>query len=58
MKGVVKIDKTLRQGVMNVPHGLDDLDNVNYLTNGHDVEPFTGMPRFSGLPVSCIPCLK
>jgi anaerobic selenocysteine-containing dehydrogenase len=52
VKGVVKIDRSLRQGVMNVPHGLVDADNVNHLTSGNDVEPFTGMPRYSGLPVS------
>jgi len=52
VKGVVKIDRTLRQGVMNVPHGLTDADNVNFLTHCDDVEPFTGMPRYSGLPVS------
>jgi anaerobic selenocysteine-containing dehydrogenase len=52
VKGIVKIDRTLRPGVMNVPHGLADADNVNFLTNGRDVEPFTGMPRYSGLPVS------
>ncbi len=55
VKGVVKIDRTLRQGVMNVPHGLADEDNVNYLTHGDDVEPFTGMPRYSGLAVSLEP---
>jgi anaerobic selenocysteine-containing dehydrogenase len=52
VKGIVKVDRTLRQGVMNVPHGLADDDNVNLLTSAHDVEPFTGMPRYSGMPVS------
>ena len=52
VKGIVKIDRTLTKGVMNVPHGLAEEDNVNFLTSSDDVEPFTGMPRFSGLPVT------
>ena len=52
VKGIVKIARTLTKGVMNVPHGLAEEDNVNFLTSSDDVEPFTGMPRFSGMPVT------
>jgi anaerobic selenocysteine-containing dehydrogenase len=53
LKGVMKIDPTLRPGAMTVPHGWSGQYNVNNLTGTkHYVDPITGMVRFSGLPVS------
>lgn len=52
--GIVRIDHTLSRGVMNVPHGFASL-NTNALTSLKDVNQFTGMPSFSGLPVTVEP---
>lgn len=54
LAGTVHIDATLRRGVMNVPHGFTGM-NANQLTSLHDIDPLTGMPIFSGLPVSVVP---
>jgi len=49
----LKIDDTLRPGVINVPHGWSDEMNVNNLTSTtREVDPITGMLLFSGLEVS------
>jgi hypothetical protein len=40
---------------MSVPHGWSGPHNVNQLTSTTDVDGLTGMPRFSGLPVSLHP---
>ena len=50
--GVVKIDGTLRQGALNVPHGWSDEFNVNRLTGTREVDPLTGMVLYSGLQVT------
>jgi anaerobic selenocysteine-containing dehydrogenase len=55
IEGVVRIDRTLPRGVMNVPHGFAGAYNVNQLTSCDDVDPLTGMPRMSGLPVTLHP---
>lgn len=52
----VKIDKTLRRGAINVPHGWSDELNVNRLTaTKQNVDPITGMVLYSGLEVSLHP---
>ena len=44
----------IRPGVVSLPHGWP-VPGVNRLTSATaDVEPLTGMPRFSGLPVQVI----
>lgn len=49
----LKIDDTLRPGVINIPHGWSDEMNVNNLTSTtRDVDPITGMLLFSGLEVA------
>jgi anaerobic selenocysteine-containing dehydrogenase len=56
LQGVMKIDRTLCKGAMTVPHGWSGQYNVNNLTGTvHDVDPVTGMVRYSGLPVSLHP---
>ena len=52
LEGTLRIDPSLRPGVMSVPHGWSNACNVNRLTGTKDVEPLTGMPRYSGLPVT------
>jgi anaerobic selenocysteine-containing dehydrogenase len=55
LEGIMTIDPTLLAGVMSVPHGWSGPYNVNRLTSRNDVDALTGMPRFSGLPVSLHP---
>ena len=52
LQGVMRIDPTLSPGVMCVPHGWSGPHNVNLLTSTRDVDSLTGMPLYSGLPVS------
>lgn len=54
LRGVVRIDPLLRKGAVSIPQGYD-APNVNQLTSKDDVDPITGMPRFSGTPVSLSP---
>lgn len=55
LTGVVEIDPSLRPGAVTVPHGWSGDYNVNHLTSSDDLDPVTGMPRFSGLPVTLNP---
>jgi anaerobic selenocysteine-containing dehydrogenase len=52
LQGVLRIDPTLGRGVMTVPHGWSGAYNVNQLTGTADVDPLTGMVRYSGLPIT------
>ncbi len=52
LRGIMRIDPTLQPGVMSVPHGWSGTYNVNQLTSTTDIDTLTGMPRFSGLPVT------
>ena len=51
----VKLDTTLRKGVVNVPHGWSYEMNVNRLTGTREVDNLTGMVRYSGLEVTLHP---
>lgn len=51
VQGIVRVDPTLAQGVMNVPHGFARF-NANTLTSGASANGLTGMPLLSGLPVT------
>jgi len=55
LEGVVKIDGTLPDGVLNVPHGWEDDFNVNLLTGLEPADPLTSMAWLSGFPVSIAP---
>jgi anaerobic selenocysteine-containing dehydrogenase len=53
--GVVEITGAIRPGVVSLPHAWDT-PGVNRLTSAdEDVDALTGMPRFSGLPVTVAP---
>lgn len=52
--GVAKLDPSVRSGVVSVPHGHTGT-NVNVLTSKDDLDPATGMTRYSGVPVSLHP---
>ena len=54
LRGVVRLDPTLRPGSVSIPQGYG-APNVNQLTSKDDVDPLTGMPRFSGLEVELSP---
>jgi anaerobic selenocysteine-containing dehydrogenase len=48
----VRIDPTMRRGAVAVPHGFLDA-NVNWITDDTDMlDPITGMPRFSTIPIT------
>jgi anaerobic selenocysteine-containing dehydrogenase len=55
VEGTVQIDANLPDGVLSVPHGWDDAFNSNRLTSSKDVDLLTGMPWYSGFPVSIEP---
>jgi formylmethanofuran dehydrogenase subunit D len=52
--GTAHLDMTIRPGVVSVPHGHEHA-NVNYLTDTQEVDPLTGMARYSGIQVSVHP---
>ena len=54
LRGVVRLDPSLRPGAVSVPHGYGE-PNVNCLTSKDDVDPITGMPRFTGVAVALVP---
>ncbi|MET0728126.1 MAG: molybdopterin dinucleotide binding domain-containing protein, partial [Acidimicrobiales bacterium] len=51
VRGPVRLDASVGRGHVSVPHGWGDT-NVNVLTSKDDVDPLTGMPRYSGLEVA------
>ena len=52
--GTAHVVATIRPGVVSVPHGHENA-NVNLLTSTREVDPVTGMTRYSGLQVSVHP---
>ncbi|MBB3752769.1 anaerobic selenocysteine-containing dehydrogenase [Mycolicibacterium sp. BK634] len=54
LTGIAKLDPSVRSGVVSVPHGHVGA-NVNVLTSKDDLDPPTGMTRYSGVPVSLHP---
>ena len=54
LTGVAKVDASVRRGAVSVPHGHAGA-NVNVLTSKDDIDPLTGMTRYSGVPVTLHP---
>ena len=55
MDGVLTVDRAVRPGVVSCPHG-EELSNVGHLVSPYDdIDPDTGMPRASGVPVTVEP---
>jgi anaerobic selenocysteine-containing dehydrogenase len=52
--GTAQVDPTIRPGVVSVPHGHEHA-NVNFLTSARDIDPLTGMTRYSGFQVTVHP---
>ncbi|MEY2434579.1 MAG: hypothetical protein QOC92_4304 [Acidimicrobiaceae bacterium] len=48
---VVRVDPAVRPGTVSVNHGRDDAPVAALTSTTHDVDPLTGMPLASGLPV-------
>ena len=48
--GRARVTDRIRRGAVSVPHGYDDT-NVNVLTSAATLDPLTGMPTYSGVPV-------
>ena len=54
LTGVAKVDPAIRRGVVSVPHGHHGA-NVNALTDKDELDPVTGMVRYSAVPVALRP---
>lgn len=52
--GKTRVDARIRAGVVSVPHGYEGA-NVNLLTDGQQLHPYTGMALHSGFPVTVHP---
>jgi anaerobic selenocysteine-containing dehydrogenase len=52
--GTARVDPSVRAGTVSVPHGHQRA-NVNLLTCDDEIDPTTGMARYSGVPVSLHP---
>ena len=55
LSGLAKVDASIRRGAVSIPHGHPQAANVNRLTGKDDIDPITGMARYSGVPVSLHP---
>jgi anaerobic selenocysteine-containing dehydrogenase len=52
LKGRARLDERILRGVVAIPHGWDE-PNVSLLLSGREaVDPLTGMPTYSGVPVT------
>ena len=52
LEGRARLDERIRPGAVAIPHGWDD-PNVSLLLSGREgVDPLTGMPTYSGVPVT------
>lgn len=54
IRAKARLDAKVRAGVVSVPHGHPGA-NVNFLTSIRQVDPVTGMARYSGVPVTVEP---
>lgn len=54
LTGIAKVDPSVRRGAVSMPHGHAGA-NVNLLTSKDDIDPLTGMTRYSGIPVTLHP---
>ena len=56
LTGPVRVDDRIQVGTVSVPHGWD-AHNVNNLTDSDELDSLTGMPLFSGIPVTIAPSI-
>jgi len=52
LSGIARVDDSIRRGAVAIPHGWAD-PNVSTLVSAREgVDPLTGMPTYSGVPVT------
>lgn len=52
LTAVAKVDDAIRRGAVAIPHGLADPNVSTLLSASENVDPLTGMPTYSGVPVT------
>jgi anaerobic selenocysteine-containing dehydrogenase len=55
LDGIARRDPTVRRGVVSCPHGVVDANVARLTSAATDLDPDTGMPRASGVPVILVP---
>jgi anaerobic selenocysteine-containing dehydrogenase len=54
---IARVDRAIRRGAASIPHGHYET-NINLLTNKDDIDPISGMVRYSGVPVRVEPAAR
>ncbi len=54
VEGHARLSDRMRPGAVTLPHGYADT-NVNDLTSAVALDPLTGMPTYSAIPVEVVP---
>lgn len=54
LSGIARISDSIRCGAVSIPHGYPGV-NVNLLTDHTDIDPLTGMTRYTAVPVRISP---
>ena len=52
LSGVVTVDDSIRRGAVAIPHGWSDPNVSALLSADENVDLLTGMPTYSGVPVT------
>jgi anaerobic selenocysteine-containing dehydrogenase len=52
LEGVARVDDSIRRGAVSIPHGLADPNVSTLLSSSENVDLLTGMPTYSGVPVT------
>lgn len=52
LTGVAAVDDSIRRGAVAIPHGWADPNVSTLLSADEGVDPLTGMPTYSGVPVT------
>ena len=52
LTGVAKVEDSIRRGAVAVPHGLAEPNVSTLLSGREDVDPLSGMPTYSGVPIA------
>ena len=55
LTGQAKVDDDIRCGAVSIPHGYEQVAVNNLTSASHDLDPLTGMPLYSGVPVEVMP---
>ena len=52
LSGIAKVDDSIRRGAVAIPHGWSDPNVSTLLSTTEGVDALTGMPTYSGVPVT------